>query len=208
MGTIPFPAPLNIDWTGHSYNMDIEMLTPSCGGSLQLDSLIGASPTCINQATSQMVGSSDGGHASAAPTSSEANGEAGSSCLNTSLPTPESLCSPSESSSSEPPSPQCESKDDHSRKYPCSHCDRRFLREYTRKVHEMTHLPKEQHPFVCSSPNCRSRFSRQHDRLRHEVLKHGQESPWTCELCGKFFSAAKNLERHTCTTPRRQGGSE
>ncbi|PCH34626.1 hypothetical protein WOLCODRAFT_165704 [Wolfiporia cocos MD-104 SS10] len=125
----------------------------------------------------------------------------------TSMPeTPDSRQSDSPSYGS--PQNKDDPNNDPNRKYPCRHCDRRFLREYTRKVHEMTHQPKLQHPYACGVPNCTSRFSRQHDRLRHEVLKHGRECPWTCESCGKFFSAEKNLVRHICSPYRRVVGPE
>ncbi|KAI5896428.1 uncharacterized protein SCHCODRAFT_02492587 [Schizophyllum commune H4-8] len=51
----------------------------------------------------------------------------------------------------------------------------------------------------CEYPNCDAHFSRQHDRLRHEVNKHGRKCEWTCDVCRRFFSNASTLERHRCT---------
>ncbi|KAL1748364.1 hypothetical protein HDZ31DRAFT_60348 [Schizophyllum fasciatum] len=51
----------------------------------------------------------------------------------------------------------------------------------------------------CEYPDCDAHFSRQHDRLRHEVNKHGRKCEWTCDVCRRFFSNASTLERHRCT---------
>lgn len=87
------------------------------------------------------------------------------------FPTP-STSSNADTVASPSPSEETQSsqktKDDANRQYACSHpnCNRRFIREYTRRVHELTHAPKARSPFICSFPNCNGRFSRQHDRLR------------------------------------------
>lgn len=51
----------------------------------------------------------------------------------------------------------------------------------------------------CHYPSCDAHFSRQHDRMRHEVNKHGHKCEWTCDTCRRFFSNASTLERHRCT---------
>ncbi|KAF8638927.1 hypothetical protein AX17_001839 [Amanita inopinata Kibby_2008] len=76
-------------------------------------------------------------------------------------------------------------------------CDRWFKRDYTRKVHMLTHRRnKDKKPFRCSLPGCPERFSRKHDRLRHEVGRHGLESEWNCQPCHRFFSSRATMERH------------
>ncbi|TRM57259.1 hypothetical protein BD626DRAFT_222660 [Schizophyllum amplum] len=45
---------------------------------------------------------------------------------------------------------------------------------------------------------CEESFSRQHDRFRHEVLKHGRPCDWVCDTCHKFFGSQKNLDKHAC----------
>ncbi|KAF9557277.1 hypothetical protein CPC08DRAFT_710496 [Agrocybe pediades] len=87
------------------------------------------------------------------------------------------------------------------RRFPCRRegCDSRFVREYTRKLHEKTHKPKPPRVFTCSIPSCNVKTSRRHDLLRHEVRKHGKKSNWQCEFCQTFFSSEKTQERHTCS---------
>ncbi|KAF5370289.1 hypothetical protein D9758_006894 [Tetrapyrgos nigripes] len=45
---------------------------------------------------------------------------------------------------------------------------------------------------------CGSTFTRQHDRLRHEVYRHNHKSNWTCSFCSKFFHSLKNYRNHKC----------
>ncbi|KAJ2932708.1 hypothetical protein H1R20_g4391, partial [Candolleomyces eurysporus] len=63
------------------------------------------------------------------------------------------------------------------RRFPCLilGCNRRFTSQYTLKVHMEAHKPKPKVTFPCTE-GCSERFSRQHDRLRHEVAKHGKIS--------------------------------
>ncbi|KAJ7650915.1 hypothetical protein FB45DRAFT_1078170 [Roridomyces roridus] len=49
--------------------------------------------------------------------------------------------------------------------------------------------------FPCTM-GCVLAFSRRHDRLRHEVSQHGRPKQWECDLCAKFFSSQKTLEKH------------
>lgn len=86
-----------------------------------------------------------------------------------------------------------------SRPYQCQvpDCGRWFKRTYTRNVHMLTHSrTKERKPFSCTVSGCEERFSRKHDRLRHEVGQHGQDSNWNCSECPRFFSSQVTLERH------------
>ncbi|KAL1748746.1 hypothetical protein HDZ31DRAFT_59923 [Schizophyllum fasciatum] len=56
--------------------------------------------------------------------------------------------------------------------------------------------------FTCTM-GCNEDFSRQHDRFRHEVLKHERSCKWVCDTCHKFFASEKNLQRHACNTRSR-----
>ncbi|KAG7447284.1 uncharacterized protein BT62DRAFT_948286 [Guyanagaster necrorhizus] len=92
------------------------------------------------------------------------------------------------------------------RRHPCliPGCLRRFTSQYTLKAHMQAHKPKPRVSFVCTL-GCGERFSRQHDRLRHEVAKHNKVCEFSCEACGRFFSMAKTLGNHKC--PVAQGGT-
>lgn len=85
------------------------------------------------------------------------------------------------------------------RRYPCLilGCTRRFTSQYTLKVHMEAHKPKPRVSFPCTL-GCSEKFSRQHDRLRHEVAKHGKVCEFSCEECGRFFSTKKTLGNHKC----------
>ncbi|TRM57251.1 hypothetical protein BD626DRAFT_635002 [Schizophyllum amplum] len=56
--------------------------------------------------------------------------------------------------------------------------------------------------FECQM-GCDEDFSRQHDRFRHEVSKHGRSCEWVCDTCHKFFSSRKNLQKHLCNKKSR-----
>jgi hypothetical protein len=103
------------------------------------------------------------------------------------------------------PSPST-SDSDQKRRFPCLilGCARRFTSQYTLKVHMEAHKPKPRVSFPCTH-GCSERFSRQHDRLRHEVAKHGRICEFLCDDCGRFFSSKKTLGNHKC--PVAQGGT-
>jgi hypothetical protein len=92
------------------------------------------------------------------------------------------------------------------RRFPCGipGCARRFTSQYTLKVHMEAHKPKPKVSFPCTE-GCSERFSRQHDRLRHEVAKHGKVCEFSCDDCGRFFSTKKTLGNHKC--PVAQGST-
>jgi hypothetical protein len=85
------------------------------------------------------------------------------------------------------------------RRFPCPipDCNRRFTSQYTLKVHVKAHRPKPRPCFPCTL-GCNEQFSRQHDRLRHEVAKHRKVCEWSCGECGRFFSSSKTLGNHKC----------
>ncbi|KAF8634331.1 hypothetical protein AX15_000989 [Amanita polypyramis BW_CC] len=85
------------------------------------------------------------------------------------------------------------------RRLPClmEGCSRRFTNQYTLRVHMDAHKPKPKQTFPCTL-GCSEKFSRQHDRLRHEVSKHGKVCEFLCDACGRFFSSRKTLGNHKC----------
>ncbi|KAF8987970.1 hypothetical protein BDQ17DRAFT_1414771 [Cyathus striatus] len=89
------------------------------------------------------------------------------------------------------------------RRLSCLHsgCNRRFMSEYTRKLHMGTHKPKTR--YTCQM-GCDETFSRQHDRLRHEVAIHGRQVEWLCERCRRFFSCQGTLDKHKCSGNARE----
>ena len=92
---------------------------------------------------------------------------------------------------------------DHRRRFRCLHpqCTRRFTSQYTLKVHMDAHRAKPRVPLPCTL-GCSERFSRRHDRLRHEVSQHGKVCEFVCDDCGRFFSSGKTLGNHKCPTAR------
>ena len=134
----------------------------------------------------------------------------GPSSLKSSSPTPscssldptDIKTSPSRDSSPIP----IRNETDHRRRFPCLiiGCERRFTSQYTLKVHMEAHKPKPRSSFPCTL-GCAEKFSRQHDRLRHEVAKHGKICEFSCEECGRFFSTRKTLSNHKC--PLAHGGT-
>jgi len=103
-------------------------------------------------------------------------------------------------------SPSRSAENNARRRFPCLiiGCERRFTSQYTLKVHMEAHKPKARVSFPCTL-GCNERFSRQHDRLRHEVAKHGKVCEFSCDECGRFFSTRKTLGNHKC--PVAQGGT-
>ncbi|KAJ7192194.1 hypothetical protein GGX14DRAFT_30406 [Mycena pura] len=106
-------------------------------------------------------------------------------------------CTPyptSDSSSSPPPSSPSTRP-----KLKCTEpaCSRRFKSRYTLKAHLETHKSKTERVFPCTM-GCAAFFSRQHDRLRHEVTQHGRVCEWVCKTCSGFFSSSRTLDNHKC----------
>jgi uncharacterized Zn-finger protein len=118
---------------------------------------------------------------------------------------PETRPSPSKSRESSPARNEVDPQQQR-RRFPCLilGCERRFTSQYTLKVHMEAHKPKPRTSFPCTL-GCSERFSRQHDRLRHEVAKHGKICEFSCDECGRFFSTKKTLGNHKC--PVAQGST-
>ncbi|KAF8209139.1 hypothetical protein K438DRAFT_1666455 [Mycena galopus ATCC 62051] len=112
-------------------------------------------------------------------------------------PAPDSdVSTPSTSSDSQPsyfPSPRSRSK----LRCPEPSCTRSFSYKSTLSKHLATHEPKSQKEFLCTL-GCAMRFSRKHDRLRHEVSQHGRVCEWACNVCLGFFSSETTLRKHKC----------
>ncbi|KZP15002.1 hypothetical protein FIBSPDRAFT_796262 [Athelia psychrophila] len=89
---------------------------------------------------------------------------------------------------------------DPQRPFPCLHpgCNRFFTSKYTLKVHAQSHIPKQKVRLPCAFDGCPEDFSRQHDRLRHEVLQHGRVCEFVCSECQRFFSTNQTLQNHKC----------
>ncbi|KAF5356609.1 hypothetical protein D9758_008300 [Tetrapyrgos nigripes] len=77
-------------------------------------------------------------------------------------------------------------------------CDRRKSKKTPRRRKSKGDLP-------CHY-GCGSTFTRQHDRLRHEVYRHKHKSNWTCGLCSKFFHSLKNYRNHKCPAKEQEQG--
>ncbi|KAF8957842.1 hypothetical protein BDZ97DRAFT_79063 [Flammula alnicola] len=123
---------------------------------------------------------------------------------NESSPAENNLPDLDESSATSSPSPdtpaQLSTVQQRWRRVACLHpgCDRQFVSAHTRRIHMRTHEPKARQYFPCTM-GCSEAFSRQHDRMRHEVTKHGRECKWSCKLCRRFFSFEKTLKNHKCS---------
>lgn len=92
-----------------------------------------------------------------------------------------------------------EGEDGCGKSYACgiSGCTRRFKSQHTLRSHMEAHKQKRPTVFTCTQ-GCFEQFTRQHDRLRHEVAKHGKVSDWQCEDCRRSFSSKKTLAHHKC----------
>jgi len=70
-------------------------------------------------------------------------------------------------------------------------------REYSLPRRITAHESKSEKLFPCTL-GCTMRFSRKHDRLRHEVSQHGRICDWACSACLGFFSSQATLKKHKC----------
>jgi len=77
-------------------------------------------------------------------------------------------------------------------------CSRKFASKYTLGLHMSTHQPGRNIRYACQM-GCTETFSRQHDRLRHEVSQHGRVSEWTCVWCRHVFSSQSTHDKHKCS---------
>ncbi|XP_063218808.1 zinc finger protein 37-like isoform X2 [Bacillus rossius redtenbacheri] len=81
-------------------------------------------------------------------------------------------------------------------KYKCDKCEKAFHRRALFEIHLLSHVPKEEQPFVCCK--CARRFHceallRQHERV-HLPKEERLINP--CDICGKKFSSKSAVSAH------------
>nr|CAD7399765.1 unnamed protein product [Timema poppensis] len=81
-------------------------------------------------------------------------------------------------------------------KYKCDKCEKSFHRRALFDIHLLSHVPKEEQPFVCCK--CARRFHceallRQHERV-HLPKEERLINP--CDMCGKKFSSKSAVSAH------------
>ncbi|XP_049776069.1 uncharacterized protein LOC126163165 [Schistocerca cancellata] len=80
--------------------------------------------------------------------------------------------------------------------YRCDKCDKAFSRKSLYDLHVLSHVPKEQQPFVCCK--CARRFHceallRHHERVH---LPREERLIYPCSVCNKKFSSRSNVSSH------------
>ncbi|KAF7300167.1 Transcriptional regulator prz1 [Mycena kentingensis (nom. inval.)] len=87
---------------------------------------------------------------------------------------------------------------------PDGDCEREFSSKYTWTRHveghaqDRSHVREREKKYFPCEMGCPMRFSRKHDRLRHEVTQHGRVCDWSCAACSGFFSSEATLRKHKC----------
>ncbi|GFG40670.1 hypothetical protein Cfor_06707 [Coptotermes formosanus] len=81
-------------------------------------------------------------------------------------------------------------------KYRCTKCDKAFHRRALYDIHVLSHVPKEEQPFVCCK--CARRFHceallRQHERVH---LPREERLIYPCDICSKKFSSKSAVSAH------------
>ncbi|KDR24404.1 hypothetical protein L798_04357 [Zootermopsis nevadensis] len=81
-------------------------------------------------------------------------------------------------------------------KYRCTKCDKAFHRRALYDIHILSHVPKEEQPFVCCK--CARRFHceallRQHERVH---LPREERLIYPCDICSKKFSSKSAVSAH------------
>ncbi|XP_026289237.2 zinc finger protein 41 isoform X2 [Frankliniella occidentalis] len=79
--------------------------------------------------------------------------------------------------------------------YVCCKCAKRFHCETLLKNHEKTHLPSEEKQ-VYPCHVCDKKFSRRSAVTAHTKAIHFGERPFVCHLCGNTFSSKATLQEH------------
>jgi Zinc-finger associated domain (zf-AD)/Zinc finger, C2H2 type len=79
------------------------------------------------------------------------------------------------------------------RRYQCSHCDKRFLKRGTLKIHERIHEGKRVECEICGR-----RFVQSGDLKSHLRIHNGLR-PYKCEICGKQFRISSHRVDHMST---------
>ncbi|XP_046408391.1 zinc finger protein 883-like isoform X2 [Ischnura elegans] len=81
-----------------------------------------------------------------------------------------------------------------SRVFPCTFCEKTFLRTDQLKKHLMVHGGIK--PHACTL--CSRRFTEKGNLSKH-MKTHAYEKPYPCKYCEKAYTQKKNLERHLLT---------
>ncbi|KAK3909437.1 Zinc finger protein 782 [Frankliniella fusca] len=77
----------------------------------------------------------------------------------------------------------------------CCKCAKRFHCETLLKNHEKIHLPNEEKP-VYPCPVCDKKFSRRSAVTAHTKAIHFGERPFVCHMCGNSFSSKATMQEH------------
>ncbi|KNC28975.1 hypothetical protein FF38_13794 [Lucilia cuprina] len=77
------------------------------------------------------------------------------------------------------------------RAFKCSHCEKTFATNGSKKVHELTHT--NEYPFACEW--CGKRF-RQTCRLKVHLEMHTTQPELLCPICKRSQKSAKDMEEH------------
>ncbi|EME78249.1 uncharacterized protein MYCFIDRAFT_51582 [Pseudocercospora fijiensis CIRAD86] len=87
----------------------------------------------------------------------------------------------------------------------CDKCGKLFQRSYNLKAHMETHDPEREQPHACPYPDCKRRFVRRTDLMRHEQSVHLKTRNFHCPLCFSAFARKDTLRRHVDDgCPRRE----
>ncbi|EIW83678.1 hypothetical protein CONPUDRAFT_70647 [Coniophora puteana RWD-64-598 SS2] len=76
-------------------------------------------------------------------------------------------------------------------------CKRKFASKDTLELHMTMRQHTRKVRYQCEM-GCSETFSRQHDRLRHEVARHARVPDWMCHRCKHVFSSQSNQNKHKC----------
>ncbi|XP_069496493.1 zinc finger protein 585A-like isoform X2 [Ambystoma mexicanum] len=90
-----------------------------------------------------------------------------------------------------PVTPQSRVKE---RLFPCTQCERSFVRSYDLMKHQRNH--KSERPYICNA--CGKCFRRNTSLIIHERI-HTGERPYQCAQCGKSFIQRQHLTTHLKT---------
>ncbi|KAF7192742.1 Cell wall transcription factor ACE2 [Pseudocercospora fuligena] len=87
----------------------------------------------------------------------------------------------------------------------CDKCGKLFQRSYNLKAHMETHDPEREQPHACPYTDCKRRFVRRTDLIRHEQSVHLKTRNFHCPMCFSAFARKDTLRRHVDDgCPRRE----
>ncbi|XP_055682139.1 zinc finger protein 493-like [Lutzomyia longipalpis] len=79
--------------------------------------------------------------------------------------------------------------------FACQSCPKRFVTAQKLKVHEVSHLPKEE-KLIHPCPHCEKLYGSIQNVEIHIRAVHKNEKPFICEECGKSFVTKGALKEH------------